>query len=144
MFPSLFFFQVDQSSNGNSGYYNTLSEYDSAYQGHQFNGNYETQPSFQGYTEYLNSTSEYDLANGSHWFSNLQQQAPYSAPYQDDSDLWKQVVQENWTSLVDERTYMREDSSHYRPKTPVTGIFPDDSSDDDDTDSTVKPVYNTT
>ncbi|KAJ4914661.1 NAC domain-containing protein 1 [Raphanus sativus] len=128
---------VDQSSNGNSGYYNTLSEYDSAYQGHQFNGNYETQPSFQGYTEYLNSTSEYDLANGSHWFSNLQQQAPYSAPYQDDSDLWKQVVQENWTSLVDERTYMREDSSHYRPKTPVTGIFPDDSSDDDDTDSTI-------
>ncbi|KAJ0245292.1 NAC domain-containing protein 1 [Hirschfeldia incana] len=133
---------VDQSFQGNSGYYNTLSEYDSAYQGHQFNGNYDTQQSlFQGYSEYFNPTSEYDLASGSHWFSNLPQQAPYSAPNQDGSDALKQVVQDHWSYLVDERTYMledsmREDSSRYCPKNPVTGIFPDDSSDDD-TDSTI-------
>ncbi|KAL0700507.1 hypothetical protein Bca4012_056629 [Brassica carinata] len=54
---------VDQSYQGNSGHYNTFSEYDSAYQGHQFSGNYDTQPSFQGYSEYINPTLEYDLAN---------------------------------------------------------------------------------
>ncbi|KAL0700500.1 hypothetical protein Bca4012_056622 [Brassica carinata] len=122
---------VDQSL---QRHYNTLSEYDSAaYQGHQFSGYYDAQQSLQGYSEYINPTSEYDLANQSHWFSNLQQQAPYSAPYQDGSDVWKQVVEENWSSLVDERT-MRQDPSHYRPKNPVTGIFPDS---DDDTDSTI-------
>lgn len=133
------FVQVDQSLQGNSGHYNTLSEYDSGY---QFNGNYDVQQSFQGYSEYFNPTSDYSLANqSSHWFSNLQQQqVPYSAPYQDDSDMLRQVVEENWPSLVDERTYMREDSSHYRPKNPITGILPGDSSDDD-TDSTVKPLY---
>ncbi|WZZ56293.1 hypothetical protein YC2023_056400 [Brassica napus] len=126
---------VDQSLQGNSGHYNTLSEYDSGY---QFNGNYDVQQSFQGYSEYFNPTSDYSLANqSSHWFSNLQQQqVPYSAPYQDDSDMLRQVVEENWPSLVDERTYMREDSSHYRPKNPITGILPGDSSDDD-TDSTI-------
>ncbi|CAN6876534.1 unnamed protein product, partial [Brassica oleracea] len=123
---------VDQSLQGNSGHYNTLSEYDS---GHQFNGNYDMQQSFQGYSEYFNPTSEYGLANQSHWFGNLQQQVPYSAPYQDDSDMLRQVVEENWTSLVDERTCMREDRSHHRPKNPITGILPGDSSDDD-TDST--------
>ncbi|CAN6883044.1 unnamed protein product, partial [Brassica oleracea] len=130
---------VDQSLQGNSGHYNTLSEYDS---GHQFNGNYDMQQSFQGYSEYFNPTSEYGLANQSHWFGNLQQQVPYSAPYQDDSDMLRQVVEENWTSLVDERTCMREDRSHHRPKNPITGILPGDSSDDD-TDSTVTPLYDT-
>ncbi|KAG2267508.1 hypothetical protein Bca52824_062063 [Brassica carinata] len=125
--------KVDQSLQGNSGHYNTLSEYDS---GHQFNGNYDMQQSFQGYSEYFNPTSEYGLANQSHWFGNLQQQVPYSAPYQDDSDMLRQVVEENWTSLVDERTCMREDRSHHRPKNPITGILPGDSSDDD-TDSTI-------
>ncbi|CAN6883056.1 unnamed protein product [Brassica oleracea] len=125
---------VDQSLQGNSGHYNTLSEYDS---GHQFNGNYDMQQSFQGYSEYFNPTSDYGLANQSYWFGNLQQQVPYSAPYQDHSDmLLRQVVEENFPFLVDERTCMREDPSHHRPKNPITGILPGDSSDDD-TDSTI-------
>ncbi|CAF2307490.1 hypothetical protein BRARA_J00081 [Brassica rapa] len=126
---------VDQSLQGNSGHYNTLSEYDSGY---QFNGNSDMQQSFQGYSEYFNPTSEYGLANQSNnWFSNLQQQqVPYSAPYQDDSDVWRQVVEEDWPSLIDERTCMRVDLIHHRPKKPVTGIFVGDSSDDD-TDSTI-------
>ncbi|CAH8319141.1 unnamed protein product [Eruca vesicaria subsp. sativa] len=126
---------VDQSYQGNSGYYNTLSEYDSAY---QFNGNYDSQPSSQGFSEYFNHTSEYGLANQNHWFSNVQQQqqVPYSAAYQDDYDMLKQVVEENYDYLIDERTCMREDSSHHQPKRPVTGVFPDYSSDSD-TDSMV-------
>ncbi|KAG2314542.1 hypothetical protein Bca52824_017664 [Brassica carinata] len=94
---------VDQSLQGNSGHYNTFSEYDSAYQGHQFNGNFDTQQLLQ----YFNPTSEYDLANQSHWFTNPQQQ--HSATYQDDSDMWKQVVEENWPSLVDERPLVMND-----------------------------------
>ncbi|KAL0854027.1 hypothetical protein Bca101_059179 [Brassica carinata] len=96
---------VDQSLQGNSGHYNTFSEYDSAYQGHQFNGNFDTQQLLQ----YFNPTSEYDLANQSHWFTNPQQQ--HSATYQDDSDMWKQVVEENWPSLVDERPLMNDDDT---------------------------------
>ncbi|ESQ36719.1 hypothetical protein EUTSA_v10007665mg [Eutrema salsugineum] len=129
---------VNLSLQAHSGSFNTFSEYDSANQGQQFSGNFNMQQSFQGNSGSSNHFSEYDLANQGHWFSgdlNLQQQVPYSAPYED--DIWRQLVEDNCDSLIDERTYTQKNCSDYRPKNPVTGVFADDSSSDIDTDSTV-------
>lgn len=154
-----FIFQVNQSRQGNSASYNTYSEYDSANHGQQnFNmqlpvqgnlgslnhfseydsanlgGNFDMQQPVEGYAGSFNLLPEYDLANhGGQWLSdyiNLQQQVPYLAPYENESEMiWKSVVEENFESLIDERTSMQEHYSDYRPKKPVTGVLPDDSSD---------------
>ncbi|CAH8250890.1 unnamed protein product [Arabidopsis lyrata] len=150
---------VNQSRQGNSASYNTYSEYDSANHGQQnFNmqlpvqgnlgslnhfseydsanlgGNFDMQQPVEGYAGSFNLLPEYDLANhGGQWLSdyiNLQQQVPYLAPYENESEMiWKSVVEENFESLIDERTSMQEHYSDYRPKKPVTGVLPDDSSD---------------
>lgn len=91
------------------------------------------------------SFAEYDSANQDLWLAsyfNMQQQAPYSLPHGEDSEMmWQYVVEQNHESLVDERMFMQNFSDH-RPKNPVTGVLPDDSSDSD-TDSMVNTLHKT-
>ncbi|AEE27216.1 NAC domain-containing protein 1 [Arabidopsis thaliana] len=124
---------VNQSRQRNSGSYNTYSEYDSANHGQQFNenSNIMQQQPLQGS---FNPLLEYDFANhGGQWLSDyidLQQQVPYLAPYENESEMiWKHVIEENFEFLVDERTSMQQHYSDHRPKKPVSGVLPDDSSD---------------
>ncbi|KAG7595541.1 NAC domain superfamily [Arabidopsis suecica] len=121
---------VNQSHQGTSGSYNTYSEYDSANHGHQFygNSNMEQQP-VQGNLGYFNTLPEYDLANhGGQWLSdyyNLQQQVPFSAPNDENSEIIRNFLNEE----ILQRTSMQQHYSDHRPKKPVTGVLPDDSSD---------------
>ncbi|KAF8112962.1 hypothetical protein N665_0058s0061 [Sinapis alba] len=120
---------VDQ---GNSGYYNPFPEY----QHHQFSRIFDMHESFQGYSDNFNTILDYALPNQSNSFSdhlNVQPpQVPYSAPLEDDWNT--QSFEQRLDSL--ERTLMRDDPSHYRPKKPVTGVLSGDSSDSD-TDSMI-------
>ncbi|CAA7056219.1 unnamed protein product [Microthlaspi erraticum] len=121
---------VDQSLQGS---YNTFSEYESANHGQWFAGDLNTHQS-----GFLNNLYEYDSAD--QWFAsdfNAQQQAPYFPPYGEESQMiWDYEIRQNFESLVDERTHMQENRSEHRPKDPVSGVFADDSSDDD-TDSMI-------
>ncbi|CAH8319105.1 unnamed protein product [Eruca vesicaria subsp. sativa] len=76
----------------------------------------------QGNSASFNTFSDYDVANHGQWFNddfNLHQPV---VSYDDDTHrIWDYVVEENF--------------SHYRPKKPVTGVFVDDSSDADNTDT---------
>ncbi|VVA89702.1 unnamed protein product [Arabis nemorensis] len=118
---------VDQPVHEYSGF-----ELESAnHQGHWFPGDLDMQQSVQGLSgSFNNFTEDWWLA------SYFNQQAPYSLPHGEESEMiWKTVVEENHESLVDERMFM-QNYNDYRPKNPVTGVLPDHSSDSD-TDSMI-------
>ncbi|KFK42491.1 hypothetical protein AALP_AA1G000300 [Arabis alpina] len=123
---------VDQPVQENSGYF---SEFESA--NHQ--GQWFPRDSDMHQSGSFNDLAEYDSTNQDQWLAsgfNMQQQAPYSNPYGEESEMiWKYVVEENHESLLDERMFMQNFSDH-RPKNPVTGILAYDSSDSD-TDSMI-------
>ncbi|CAN7038534.1 unnamed protein product [Brassica oleracea var. botrytis] len=86
--------------------------------------------SVQGNSASFNTFSDYDSANQGQWFSeefNLHQPV---VSYDDDDTqrIWDYVVEKNF--------------SQYRPKKPVTGVFVDDSSDADNTDTESTTVCN--
>ncbi|CAH2039176.1 unnamed protein product [Thlaspi arvense] len=142
--------EIDQPHQGNPGSYNIFPEYGSANQEQPFHGGFNMNPAVQENSASFNPFSDYDyglLNQEGQWFNsncNAQQQAPYSAPYDDDQDIWKSLVEQNFDSLLDERTYMQENLSIHQPKNPVTGVFADDSSDSDTDSMICKDAWSST
>ncbi|KAL1220322.1 NAC domain-containing protein 1 [Cardamine amara subsp. amara] len=126
---------VNQSRQGNSSY-NT--DHDSVNQGHESNQNIiMLQPVQGGYLQPFNPLPELDCDQWFRGYTNLQQPVPCSAPYDDESGIiWNCVNQVNDYSFAEERTFMQENFNIHQPKKPVTVFFVDDSSDSE-TESTI-------